>query len=222
MKKLIEKTTQTEFQVPEDWGEVTLGQYYEIQENKGDFVGIVSLLTGIQKEELEKWEEKFINIMLLEFAWLSKPIKSAKWVNVHEIDIMGESLGQLFLFEGIQGKPKFIYEAIKIYFVALQPRDMVLREAIPLVKDLQKQMAAYIKIEQEQLHSEPTAEQKRAGIGKFSRFGRMNTVDALAGGDITKYDEVYKIDVKTALIKQMQMKVEAVYERNYSKIMHEK
>lgn len=47
-------------------------------------------------------------------------------------------------------------------------------------------------------------------------FGDMNLIDALAGGDVTKYNAVLDIDCRTALVK-MTMIME---ERNYKKRLY--
>jgi hypothetical protein len=41
----------------------------------------------------------------------------------------------------------------------------------------------------------------KARVKELDKFGDFKTIDALAGGDVTKYDEVLKIPLNTALLK---------------------
>jgi hypothetical protein len=84
------------------------------------------------------------------------------------------------------------------------------------------QLKNIIEIESETLSSQPTQEQKHAGIDMFNDFGVMNTIKALAGGDITKYAEVEKIEYNVVYVHMLMNKTQNVFEENYRKIMKNK
>jgi hypothetical protein len=47
-------------------------------------------------------------------------------------------------------------------------------------------------------------------------------LDALAGGDVTKYPTVLAIDADTALLKLKLLNAQAAYQRRYQKLIHAK
>lgn len=57
--------------------------------------------------------------------------------------------------------------------------------------------------------------EERAGIASFSRFGYYNTVNALAKGDITRWDAILLMPYNKVLTKLLMNKVEAAYNKKY-------
>lgn len=222
MKKLKEKGTGTTFEVPESWQEVTVSMYSVLTQKEVSNIDAIVALTKLPKPFVEELGEVFCALTLKQMPWLQKKIESSKWKTSHSIDIRQETFGKLIQLENILRLKKNVFEAINIYFVTLQPVDLKLADAIPITKSLTDQLKKYQETEAEHLQEASTAEQIRAGVEKFAQFGRMNQVDALAKGDITKYDQVLEIDVNTVFIKLKQMKVDNKFQENYSKIMHEK
>jgi hypothetical protein len=47
-------------------------------------------------------------------------------------------------------------------------------------------------------------------------------LDALAGGDVTKYPAVLATDADTALLKLRMLNAQAAYQRRYQQIIHDK
>ena len=84
------------------------------------------------------------------------------------------------------------------------------------------QLKNILELESETLSTQPTAEQRHAGIDMFNDFGVMNTIKALAGGDITKYKEVEKIEYNIVYVHMLMNKTQGVFEDNYRKIMKNK
>lgn len=64
---------------------------------------------------------------------------------------------------------------------------------------------------------EPDNTEIEAGIERFGQFGYFATVDALAGGDITKYDQVGAVDYATVYAKLLLNKAENEYRKAYNK-----
>jgi hypothetical protein len=77
-------------------------------------------------------------------------------------------------------------------------------------------------LESEQLQSLPDAEMTNAGIENFNQFGIINTIDALAGGDILKWKKVIKMSYIDVFTKLKKNKVESEYNKSYSKILEQK
>jgi hypothetical protein len=56
-------------------------------------------------------------------------------------------------------------------------------------------------------------ESKQAGVQRFDKFGVMNLIDALAGGDVLKYDSVMYIEYNTIYIKLLMNKEQMLFNR---------
>jgi hypothetical protein len=115
---------------------------------------------------------------------------------------------------------KFSYERA----MALKPEveKMKLCHAFPLGGYFFDQMHKVVEREVNELTTQATGEQMRAGIDMFDQFGVNNTIDALAGGDILKYDEVLMMDYNTVFLKLKRMKLENKFNKNYQQIMQAK
>ncbi|MFD2145485.1 hypothetical protein [Mucilaginibacter antarcticus] len=61
--------------------------------------------------------------------------------------------------------------------------------------------------------------EKKAGIQSFQNFKYINTVNALAGGDITKWDEILNMPYDRVLTKLLLNKTEAEYQRRYAELL---
>ena len=61
--------------------------------------------------------------------------------------------------------------------------------------------------------------EKKAGIQAFEKFKYINTVNALAGGDITKWGDVLAMPYDRVLTKLLLNKTEAEYHRRYSELL---
>ena len=81
------------------------------------------------------------------------------------------------------------------------------------------QLKNILESEHNRLSSEPTREQKMAGIDMFNDYGVMNTIDALAGGDITKYEAIEKIEYNVVFAKMAKNKTQSEFEENYRKVL---
>lgn len=76
--------------------------------------------------------------------------------------------------------------------------------------------------ESKNLTAKHTQEQKAAGIEKFSRFGVKNLLDALAGGDVLKYESIMLLPYKLVTEKLLMFKVENEYHKKLNEIMFPK
>ncbi|MDN3582762.1 hypothetical protein [Mucilaginibacter flavus] len=57
--------------------------------------------------------------------------------------------------------------------------------------------------------------EKRAGIQSFEKFKYINTINSLAGGDITKWDTILNMPYERVLTKLLLNKTEAEYQKKY-------
>jgi len=61
--------------------------------------------------------------------------------------------------------------------------------------------------------------EKKAGIQAFEKFKYINTVNSLATGDITRWDDVLNMPYERILTKLLLNKAEAEYQQKYSELM---
>jgi hypothetical protein len=92
-------------------------------------------------------------------------------------------------------------------------------EALPIAKHFFYLLSRLIETENQLLSSFPTALEKKAGIQAFEKFKYINTVNSLAGGDITKWTEILNTPYERVLTKLLLSKAEAEYQRRYSELM---
>ena len=59
-----------------------------------------------------------------------------------------------------------------------------------------------------------------AGIRAFGKFSYINTVNALAGGDLTKWSLVLAMPYERVLTKLLLNKAEAEYRRKYAELLN--
>jgi hypothetical protein len=64
--------------------------------------------------------------------------------------------------------------------------------------------------------------EKKAGIEQFGKFEKINQVNALAGGDVTKWAEVMALPYNVWLTKLLLNKTEAEYQKKYYELITKK
>lgn len=159
------------------------------------------------------------------------------------MDIREKSFGQKILIERIlKDSGNVINNLPTILEVYLQPlltgqdydvekseqvqkviyNQVSLPDAYTIGASITKQLLAIKKREAEQLNKPPTSDQISAGINMFNEFGVVNTIDALAGGDVLKYDAVLKKDYNTIFLKLKKSKVQQIFEENYTEVLKRK
>lgn len=84
------------------------------------------------------------------------------------------------------------------------------------------QLKDIVTSEANNLRSPPNSDQLAAGVDMFDEFGVMNTVKALAGGDILKFEEVLKIEYNIVFLHMKMNKVQNVFNENYRKVLDQK
>lgn len=76
-------------------------------------------------------------------------------------------------------------------------------------------------LEKHNLSSEPDPKMLQAGISEMSEFGVLNTIDALAGGDMLKWDEVRAKPYHYCFNKQLMNLKHAKIAKRLSKIQYD-
>jgi hypothetical protein len=82
-----------------------------------------------------------------------------------------------------------------------------------------KAITSFYKTSKLNSNEEYTNEQIRAGIKEFSKFGAFNSIDALAGGDITKWEAVVRLPMSDVVLKLKMNQQQHRYEKKYHQIM---
>lgn len=81
-----------------------------------------------------------------------------------------------------------------------------------------QQVSELNKLENTQLRSEPDSDEVEAGIEDFKKFGSLNTAEALSGGDVFKWDEVFDLAWSKVFAKQLMNKQRSEFEKRLNKI----
>ena len=82
-----------------------------------------------------------------------------------------------------------------------------------------EQLKKILENEYNRLSSEPTREQKLAGIDNFNEYGTFNTIDALAGGKLWRYEIVEKMQYNIVFTKMARNKTQIEFDDNYRKVL---
>lgn len=61
--------------------------------------------------------------------------------------------------------------------------------------------------------------ERKAGIESFKKFGYINTVDSLAGGDVLKWNDVLNLPYEMVFLKQLRNKTQEAYSKKYQELV---
>lgn len=78
------------------------------------------------------------------------------------------------------------------------------------------------RMESEYLSSEPDMDLQMAGISELNIFGDLNTIDALAGGDVTKYEAIKLLPYSVIFDKTYKDLIERKVQKKYAKLKEHK
>lgn len=222
------------------WGEITFGQYRGL-EKATDIKSIASVMVGFDASD------SLASRLAPFMTWLEVPFNPTTWtlpkkVTIKEkeidvaIDIKTKTFAQKILLQRV--KSKELDKALALYYQPIvSGRKFDYDKAMELLPEIEKlklcdvyciadylfkQLKVVLEMEKKELSVPPTSEQIRAGINMFDVFGVNNTIDALAGGDILKYEKVLKLNYNTVFLKLKRTKLEGKYRKNYEKIMQSK
>lgn len=80
-------------------------------------------------------------------------------------------------------------------------------------------LSQLIQTENKLLASVPSILEKKAGIQSFEKFTYINTINSLAGGDITRWAAILNMPYERVLTKLLLNKTEAEYQKRYSELI---
>lgn len=87
---------------------------------------------------------------------------------------------------------------------------------------VQEQYDAISKLEQMHLYSPPSSDLLSAGINRLDILGDINTIDALAQGDILRWELIQDLPYSKIFDKLLKSKIEREIEKKHAEIMKEK
>ena len=73
-------------------------------------------------------------------------------------------------------------------------------------------------VEKLKLHKKPSSKQIAAGIEEFEQLEDVPSIDGMAKGDLSKYDEVLELPYGLVLRKMLLNKIQNEYDERYSKL----
>lgn len=149
-----------------------------------------SVLLGYDFEDLTKSSFGFIKFRLPEL------------LNTGNLDLM--------IFEAFKDRKVnvFEYDILQISY----------NDAVGFLAWVLDELELIRVLEQEHLSSDPDIDMMAAGIKELNQFGDLNTIDVLASGDITKWEEIKKLPYNVVFDKQYKSVVENAIQKRLVKI----
>lgn len=208
------------FNIPTSWSDVMYSQWTKIQ-NEKDEIKILSIISTIPVELLENFNQKQLEKIEALLIFLQTPFdfdNIGKPVN--PIDIKRQSWGKRIEAEQLlRNKADDINGIVKCYDVDM---NCPIIEVFKMALDIIEQLKEIIETEAKELSVEPTREQKLAGVSMYDEFGIMNTIRAVAQGNILNFDRVLEIEYNVVFIYLKMAKTDSIFQTNYQKVLNKK
>lgn len=207
------------FNIPTSWNDVMYSQWTKIQSETDD-IKILSIITNIPTELLINFNQGQLEMISGLLSFLQTPLD---FDNIgkpsNTINIKMKTWGQRIEAEQIlRNKSDDIDGIVKCYKLA----DMPIIEMFEMVLDIIEQLKEIIETESKELSIEPTREQKLAGVSMYDEFGIMNTIRAVAQGNILNFDKVLEIEYNVVFIYLKMAKTDSIFQTNYQKVLNKK
>lgn len=207
------------FNIPTSWNDVMYSQWTKIQ-TETEEIKILSIITNIPTDLLINFNQgqiEKIGVLLsflqtrLDFKSIGKPI--------NPINIKLCTWGQRIEAEQLlRKKSDDIDGIVKCYKL----NDMPIIEMFEMVLDIIEQLKIVIETEAKELSVPPTREQTLAGALMYEEFGVMNTIRAVAQGNILNFDKVLEIEYNVVFIYLKMAKTDTIFQTNYQKVLNKK
>lgn len=250
---MINFTTPTgNISVKSSYYDLTCAEYAQITANAQDFDFVFSVLTGIPKDEVQKYNldnlaevfefldeapremeplnfitvngKDHFDIEIFEDTW-AKKITADELVRVIKSDEEGERFIVPDLVQLVAiytTKQKKKFDESKIEETRKILDKMPVAEVHPFGLFLEKQLIDIKKAERIRLKSEYTPEQIQAGIHLFNELGVFNTIDMMAQGDPLRYDAVLNLPFSSVFNKLVLSNISSKFEKRLSEILKDK
>lgn len=229
---------------PVSWHEVSLQLLLNLEDK--NIYQKLSIITGLTIAEIKTIEPKIDSLFGTALNWITRqpdfskiPLPDEYLGHKLPFDLKKKKFGQKLYAQQIVTKQSpqeiikafpeliatyltddFTDERIEHYTtLALQSKAI---EAVPVALWLQRQVIEILETESKLLQSEPTNEERRAGIKNFEKFGSFNLIDTLAGGDILKHDEIYQQNYERIFLKMYRDLEVSKFQRKLSEIYMQK
>lgn len=236
------KTEIRSFDVPNSYNDLTVRQMFDLIEAKDNEERIIFLLTGLNLAEAAFIDFNEIMKYLSFLKESPYKLESSNYVKIDDKDfLIPEDIGSGSWGSKIiaaqsynENKPlrmlsaylQPIYDDSDLKIDRLEQiekklLDLKVSDVYPAINHVAAELKRWKDIEKKLFTSKPTPEQIRAGIDMFNQLGEFNTIDMIAGGDVTKYNEVLKVDYSSIFNKLVKINLTAIFERNYNEILRE-
>ena len=207
------------YNVPTSWDDVTYSQWLNTL-NETDTLKLASFITDIPLNYLEALSDFQLNKIGYLLNFLKTEIDGNCQIDV--VDIRLDEWGKKIELQQLVEKNKdnllpFLKNIVKIY---IQNDNDSIVYVYKMAFNLLDQLKKILEIESEQLHVRPTSEQINAGLDMFDEFGVMNTIKAVALGNILNFDNVLKIKYNVVFLFLKMSKTETIYQENYRKLLN--
>ena len=128
------------------------------------------------------------------------------------------------LFKSITKRPENIIDIVSICFqIPTEEIEQIgIVEFYPVLNFIVSEHQKLIERENRILHHEPEVEELEAGIESLHKFGRMATVDTLAGGDLLKHNQIIEMPYSRVFTKMYLESEKAKYQRKLIAIKSKK
>lgn len=208
------------FNIPTSWSDVMYSQWTKIQ-NETDEIKILSIISTIPVELLENFNQKQLDKIGIVLNFLQTPIDFKEIGKpITPIDIKRQSWGKRIEAEQLlRNKADDINGIVKCYELDI---NYPIIEVFEMVLDIIEQLKLIIETEAKELSVEPTREQKLAGVSMYDEFGVMNTIRAVAQGNILNFDKVLEIEYNVVFMYLKMAKTDSIFQTNYQKVLNKK
>ncbi len=208
------------YEVPTSWSDVTYKQWNDIQSEK-DELTMLSIITNIPIELLNNFTQNQLEKIGIVINFLQTPIDFKDISKpVNPIDIKRQSWGKRIEAEQVlRNKADDINGIVKCYDVDI---NSPIIEVFEIVLDIIEQLKLIIETESKELHVEQTREQILAGSSMYEEFGVMNSIRAVALGNILNFDKVLEIEYNVVFMYLKMQKTDGIFQKNYQKAISKK
>lgn len=215
------------YNIPTSWADVTLFQFEKLTETDDEFE-LIELLAGIDKETAKNLSEKNVYQINLLLNFMATPPDLSELKEPTK-DITKETFGQKILAQqaedvatlvAIYEMPKFDMDKLEFWIKVMKHKPLYY--VVGKANEYRKRLKEVLEREAKELTVQPKSDHLRAGIDMFNEYGVMNTVKALAGGNILNYEKVLKLEYSVVYLHLKMSKTESIFQDNYSEVLKRK
>lgn len=231
--KIRYSNTQSQVKLKTSWYDVTYSDYCKLLENTAieddvlRYESNIAVLCGLTVEEVKQFDSN-IKLSLLPYLKFIDSLDSILIKQVDNLPQIGEEAWSLL--EACKQQLKHANNAevarsmiaVTNIYCEVDIEQMPFIEAIPYARHFENQLSDFFLKFRELSEYKPTAEELQAGIDTLNVFGFMNTLDALANGDILKHEEVLKQSADYVFTKLLMDYRKSKFNSKHSEILSKK